>query len=120
MASIAKIVASVLLKLLIDGNGKCLTIETPSESAELYIKPKQHTIHEPRGLEIVKLCNKVVENIASLPKTIGQQLPYKYTKTTTTYDHITGQCEYSTIIQEIFGDSAGRPNIYNPKSTTYT
>jgi len=52
MASIAKIVASVLLKLLIDGNGRCLAIETPSESAELsYIKPKQHTIHEPRGLE---------------------------------------------------------------------
>jgi len=45
-----EIAASVLLKLLINGNERCHNPDAPSVGAELFFfKCKQHTIYNPRG-----------------------------------------------------------------------
>jgi len=47
-----KIAASVLLKLFINGNAKCHSIDALlSHKRRSIVKCKQHTIHDPKGLE---------------------------------------------------------------------
>ena len=47
-----KIAAFVLLKLFINGNEKCHLIDTLlSHKRRSIVKCKQHTIHDPKGLE---------------------------------------------------------------------
>ena len=51
----SEITASVLLKLFIDGNARCHTIDVRGAKRNSIFNQKQHTIHDPRGPEQILL-----------------------------------------------------------------